>query len=462
MNILLIEPAKPRVSLGGDDVFLYEPLALEYLGAGIPREHDVKILDMRLDKSLTKTLDEYQPDIVGITGYTIHVNVVRDLFEQIKASNGNILTVVGGHHATVVPEDFESPFIDLIVRGEGVVPFQEIVQRHHLKQNFSGIPGVIIPGEGIEDPQLVPQVIDLDSLPFPRRSLTESYRKQYFSDWMKPLASIRTSKGCPYRCTFCALWKLTGGKYLTREPEKILEELSQIEEKFIFFADDESMLDADRMSRLAELIGKSAIQKKYFCYARSDTIARNPDLFRKWKNIGLDRVFVGLEFSSDEDLSYIHKRSSIEDNDLAVQILHDLNIEVYASFILRPDFTKDDFASLREYCLSLDLMFPSFAVLTPLPGTDLYQEVREQMIIDNYDYFDFIHTLLPTKLPLKDFYQEYYDLYIWGKSPKNHLKYFRKFPLSEIPGLYIRGLHFYQRLKLTFLDYPGDLQMPSA
>lgn len=453
MKILLIEPAKPSKSLGGDDVFLYEPLALEYLAAGIPQEHEIRILDMRLEKDLSGTLFEYKPDLVGITGYTIHVNVIHNLFKQIKSWNKQVLTVVGGHHATVLPKDFISPDIDLIVQGEGVFPFQEIVQRHHSKQGFSGIPGVTAPDEWTEDQPLAAQAIDLDSLPYPRRNLTTQYRRNYFSDWMKPLASIRTSKGCPYRCTFCALWKLTGGKYLTREPEKIFDELSQIEERYIFFADDESMLDADRMSRLAELIERSGIQKKYFCYARSDTIARNPNLFEQWRDIGLERVFVGLEFSSDDDLSYIHKRSSREDNDLAVQILHDLNIEVYASFILRPEFTKADFRSLQEYCRALDLMFPSFAVLTPLPGTDLYQEVKEQMIIDNYDFFDFIHTLLPTKLPVKDFYQEYYDLYIRGKSPKNHLKYLMKFPLGEIPGLYIRGLHFYRRLKNTYLDY---------
>lgn len=458
MNILLIEPAKPSISLGGEDVFLYEPLALEYLAAGIPIEHNVKILDMRLEKDLSNALDENQPDIVGITGYTIHVNVIRKLFQQIKTWNEKILTVVGGHHATVQPEDFYTPFIDLIVQGEGVFPFQNIVKRHHQQKEFSGIPGVLVPGEWVEDRPLFQEVIDLDELPFPRRSLTQAYRKRYYSDWMKPLASIRTSKGCPYRCTFCALWKLTGGNYLTREPEKILAELSQIEEDWIFFADDESMLDVHRMSRLADLIKESSIHKKYFCYARSDTIVRSPDLFRKWRDVGLERVFVGLEFLKDEDLAYIHKRSSKEDNDRAVQILHDLDIDVFASFILRPDFTKDDFTSLRKYCHLLDLAFASFAVLTPLPGTDLYQEVSGRMIVNDYDYFDFIHTLLPTTLPLKDFYQEYHSLYVKGKSTKNHLSYFRKFPFWEIPGLLVRGQVFYTRLKGTYQDYPAALQ----
>jgi radical SAM superfamily enzyme YgiQ (UPF0313 family) len=456
MNILLIEPAKPALSIGGDDVFLYEPLALEYLAAGIPEEHDVRILDLRLDNNLQTILHDFKPDIVGITGYTIHVNVIRDLFRQVKNWNKKTLTVVGGHHATILPDDFLTPEIDLIVRGEGVFPFQEIVLRHQDQQDFTGIPGVITQENWNGARELVPDPVDLDDLPLPRRSLTKTYRKHYFSDWMKPLASIRTSKGCPYRCTFCALWKLTGGKYLTREPEMILAELSQIEEDWIFFADDESMLDSPRMTKLATLIKEAGIQKKYFCYARSDTITKNPQLFKEWKEIGLERVFVGLEFFKNEDLDYIHKRSSIKDNDLAVEILHDLDIDVFASFILRPDFTKDDFELLRDYCRTLDLMFSSYAVLTPLPGTDLFQDVKEEIIVDNYDYYDFIHTLLPTKLSLRDFYRQYYSLYVKGKSPLNHLKYFQKFPLREIPGVLIRGQEFYRQLKNSYKDYPDS------
>lgn len=90
---------------------------------------------------------------------------------------------------------------------------------------------------------------------------------------MRPLASIRTSKGCPYRCSFCALWKVAGGRYLTREPAKVVEELSRIEEEYVFFADDES-----RMRTLASLTRDSGIRKRTFLYGRSDTIARHREL----------------------------------------------------------------------------------------------------------------------------------------------------------------------------------------
>ncbi len=113
---------------------------------------------------------------------------------------------------------------------------------------------------------------------------------------------------------------------------------------------------------------------------------------------------------------------------------------------------RSDFAALRNYCRHLELNFASFAVLTPLPGTDLYHEVRDRLITRNYDCFDFIHTLLPTTLPLKDFYAEYHDLYKNGIALSKQLSLLKKYPLREIPGLLAKGRRFYKRLKTAYLD----------
>jgi radical SAM superfamily enzyme YgiQ (UPF0313 family) len=453
MKILLVQPAKALLTIGGEDVFLYEPLALEYVAAGVAADHEVQILDMRLGGNLQDTLERYRPDIVGITAYTVHVNVVRKLCHQIKTWNSQVLTVVGGHHATLMPEDFRSPFIDLVVIGEGVLPFREIVEHFETGKDFHGIAGIAFPtGHGMArtEPRPMPE---LDALPFPDRTPTAACRPHYYSEWMKPLASMRTSKGCPYRCSFCALWKLTGGRYLRRKPEKIVEELATIGEPFVFFADDESLVDAPRMRTLAELIRDAGIKKRYFLYGRSDTIARNPGLLALWRSIGLERVFVGFEFFREEDLTFIHKGSTATDNEAAARILTDLGIEVYASFIVRPDFMKEDFAAFGPYCRKLGLRFASFAVLTPLPGTDLYEEVRDQLITRNYDFFDFIHTLLPTALPLEQFYEEYYGLYQRAIPLHKQLSLLAKLPLKEIPSALARSRRVLKRLRSAYLDY---------
>jgi radical SAM superfamily enzyme YgiQ (UPF0313 family) len=453
MKILLIEPAKAPLTIGGEDVFIYEPLALEYLAAGVAGDHDVRILDLRLEKDLAGVFDRFAPDVVGITAYTVHVNTVRALCAQIKGWNPEVLTVVGGHHATVMPEDFASPHIDLIVMGEGVFAFREIVARFERGLGFDGIPGLAFPHNGRLVKSQVAPLVDLDLVPFPDRTTTAGYRPHYSSEWMKPLASIRTSKGCPYRCTFCAQWKVAGGRYLKRRPEKVVKELAGLDEECVFFADDESLVDVPRMREMATRIREAGLRKRYFLYGRSDTIARNPDLLALWRDVGLERVFVGLEFFRDQDLQDIRKGSTAEDNERAVEILRDLGIDLYASFILRQEFTRDDFAAFRQYCLDLEVDFATFATLTPLPGTDLHAEVHDRMLTHNYDYFDFIHTLLPTALPLEDFYEEYYQLYQKAIPFGKRLNLLRKMRLRDIPGLLRRTYRVYGQLRRAYLDY---------
>jgi radical SAM superfamily enzyme YgiQ (UPF0313 family) len=454
MKILLIEPAKASLTIGGEDVFIYEPLALEYVAAGVSKDHDVRVLDLRLEKDLRGIFRDFSPDVVGITSYTVHVNTVKKLFEEIKEWDPRVFTVVGGHHATMVPEDFLSPFIDLIVIGEGVFTFKEIITRFERREEFDGIAGVAIPKGTSLIRTNGPVTVSLDAFPFPDRRLTAKYRRDYYSEWMKPLASMRTSKGCPYRCRFCAQWKLAGGRYLKREPERVVEELAGLEEKFVFFADDESLVDFSRMKNLAGLIKDAGVKKQYFLYGRSDTIVRNPELLEIWRGIGLERVFVGFEFLKDEDLRYIRKGSTASDNEKAIKVLQDLDIEIYASFILRPEFNKSDFKAIRDYCRHLRLSFASFAVLTPLPGTDFYEEVRNQLLTHNYDYFDFIHTLLPTTLPLKEFYEEYYQLYKKAiPFQKQFLLALKRFPIQEIPPLIKKSTRVLNQLKNAYRDY---------
>jgi radical SAM superfamily enzyme YgiQ (UPF0313 family) len=453
MRILLVEPPKAPATIGGEDVFLFEPLGLEYVAAGVVADHDVRILDMRLDRRLASQLEDFRPDIVGFTAYTVHVNTVCRLAREVKMWSGEVLTVIGGHHATVSPADFCVPEIDLVVMGEGIEPFREIARRHEAGKSFSGIAGVAArSGEALVLPDSGAG-INLDTAPLPARSLTIPYRRRYYCDWMKPLASIRTSKGCPYRCSFCAEWKISDGRYLKRTPQKIVEELSMIEEECIFFADDESLIDVKRMAQLAALIGKSGIRKRYFLYGRSDTIANNPDLLRAWRDIGLERVFVGLEFMRNEDLACIGKQSTSRENEEAVKVLSGLGLDIYASLIIRPEFGHGDFADYHRYCRRLGLDFATFAVLTPLPGTDLYAESKDRLITHNYDYFDFLHTLLPTSLPLKDFYAELTELYRNAIPPARQLKLLGRYPVYKIPSLILKSRRIFSRLRRAYLDY---------
>jgi hopanoid C-3 methylase len=453
LKILLIEPPKSPVTIGGEEVFLFEPLALEYVAAGVAGHHDVRILDMRLDKGLASVLRDFRPEVVGFTAYTVHVNTVCRLARDIKTWNRDTVTVVGGHHATVAPTDFAVPQIDLVVTGEGIEPFCEIIRRHEARKGFQGIPGVAFHAENGFRIEEAGTGIELDAAPLPARSLTALYRKHYYCEWMKPLASIRTSKGCPHRCSFCAEWKTAHGRYLKRSPDRVVEELARIDEECLFFADDESLVDVGRMARMASLIKQADIRKRYFLYGRSDTIARHPELLKCWRDIGLERVFIGMEFVRDADLEYIRKRSTVSDNEQAVKVLQDLGIDIYASFIIRPEFSREDFAAYRSYCRRLGLNFATFSVLTPLPGTDLFEEVKDRLLTRNFDYYDFIHTLLPTKIPLNDFFAELTGLYLNAIPPLTQLAMLKRYSLRDIPPLLGRSRRAFARLRTISRDY---------
>ena len=217
-----------------------------------------------------------------------------------------------------------------------------------------------------------------------------------------------------------------------------------------------------RMKTLARLIREAGLRKKYFLYGRSDTITKNPDLLEQWRDVGLQRVFVGLEFFREQDLEFIRKGSTLDDNKRAARILQDLDIDIYASFIVRPEFTREDFAAFHQYCRDLDLTFASFAVLTPLPGTDFYAEVESQLITRNYDLFDFVHTVLPTELPLKEFYVEYSNLYRDAIPLTRSVNTLKRFPLKEMPAALLKSLRILGMIRNAYRDYDSEGAIQSS
>lgn len=459
MKVLLMQP--PSGWPLADKVFLHEPLALEYLGAGVREDgHSVRIHDCRIDSDMERALTEFQPDIIGLTGYTSQVPVMCRYADSIKVAYPDVKVVIGGHHATVCPEDFNRRSVDAIVIGEGTNTLREILDSGcSIKggEGLTGIRGLAIPGDPIRYTSIRPYT-PLDELPLPDRSLTDKYRGDYFNQWLKPLASIRTSLGCSNRCNFCALWKITGGKYLRRRPESVVEELATIKEKNLFFCDDESMCDLRRMDRLADHIRDAGIHKKYFLYARADTIALNPALFKKWRDIGLHMVFCGMETFSPERLRRMDKELSIEQQERAAAVLNDLGIIMYASFIVDPDFTREDFDALRGYIRRLKLKHISFSVLTPLPGTKLFEQHKDALKHHPPALYDLLHALLPTRLPIKDFYSEFASLYQNAVPLYRSLQVLALYGLRRIPEQFRLVRPVIDRVRKNYLDHALDMR----
>jgi radical SAM superfamily enzyme YgiQ (UPF0313 family) len=417
MKVLLIQPK--TYALGFTDLIMGEPLGLEMIGGALQNNHDVRIFDLRINNSLHHELLSFKPDICGIScSYTIDYHPTMELIKHIKEILPRSFIVVGGLHASMNYQDFLSNRIGAVVIGEGEQTFKDLVDCMRKKGDLSFLPGLAINWEGrqiITHPRAVQE--NLDSLPFPLRNLKKN--RYYHLGFQKPAALVETSRGCVYRCSFCAVWQFYNGTYRVKTPERVVQELMRINEPYIFFVDDNFLANIHRAERIANLIRENCIKKTYSFQARSDTIVRHPDIIKLWKEIGLCTIFIGFEKVEDEGLEDLNKKNTVENNDKALRLLKDLDINVWASFIVNPDYERKDFKKLKDYIITRKIKTPTFSIFTPLPGTELFRQLKEKLISQDYRLFDIAHTVLPTKLPIKEFYEEFCSLY---KLPYSRLK----------------------------------------
>ncbi len=414
MKILLIQPAQER-GLGFRSLAVVEPLGLESIAAALP-EHQVRILDLRLENHLPMVLRQWQPQFCGINcSFTIDVYQTQEIAAAIKRWNPLVPVFVGGHHASLSPEDFNSPNVDGVVIGEGERVLRELVDTWENGKDFRLIPGLVLndPSGPIVTAER-PMTDNLDELPIPARHLTARYRNHYYLGFQKPFSIMETARGCAYRCDFCSVWKFFNGKCRMKSPERVLQEIRTIREKFIFLADDNFLLSVPRAKRIAELLKENRIKKRFTFQARSDAIVRHPEIIPLLKKVGFWKVFIGFEKIDEEALSKLNKHNSVQNNEEALKILRAHKMEVIAAFIIDPSFQKQDFQRLRQYILDRKLYSPSLTILTPLPGTELFTRVKEKLVTTNYELFDYVHAVLPTKLKLADFYREFTELYKTG------------------------------------------------
>ncbi|HSV98749.1 MAG TPA: radical SAM protein [Sedimentisphaerales bacterium] len=411
MRILLVQPGLPE-GVGFRLVASPEPLHLEMIAATVP-EHDVRILDMRLDSDLETTLRDFQPDLVAATALTPEVSPAQDILDRAKAFSPDIFTVAGGHHATLLPQDFSLPQVNAIALGEGETVFPRLVQAVAGRRSLDDVPGIVWrnrDGAFIRNKR-PNERIDLGSLPMPRRDLTQAYRNEYFFLFDRPDTSVATSRGCPFRCAFCSVHEFYHGSINQMPPERVLAEVAAVATEHITFVDDNFLMNYRRETAIADRIKAEGIRKRYSMECRADSIVRHPNLVTRWVDIGLYAVLLGLEGGSDEMLKGVNKSCSIDMNNRAIRILQDHGVIIWGAFIVDPDWTTDDFKRLHDYVREKRITHTQFTILTPLPGTQLYRERRQDLLTDDYSCFDTLHAVVPTRLPREEFYRNFADLY---------------------------------------------------
>lgn len=416
MKILLIRPKPHKNSLGLSDLMTCEPLELEYVYSKIEKMgHKVEIADMILEKrSLKMIVENYKPDFVMFTSYITHVNVIKKYSDIVKNINKNIITVVGGVHCEVIPNDFKYKNIDYVLGINGMENIEILLNAIENKQT------PIFKHECINKKYILPK---------PNRNSTIKYRKKYDYAYHAPCALLKTSFGCPYSCKFCFCVSITDHSYWTRELQPVIEEIKEIEEKNIFIVDDNFLVNRERIIEFCRLLDENNIHKTFIIFGRADFIVKNPDMIKLLSEHGLDAIFVGIESFKQSDLNDFNKKTDVETSKKASEILYKNNVDLYAGAIVGPDWDKNDFKNFIKWIKSMHIRFVNLQPLVPLPGTEIYEKYKNQLLLkeEEYEKWDLTHlAIMPTKLTPTQYYIQIIKGYFNTSSSLSSLYYMYK------------------------------------
>ena len=238
----------------------------------------------------------------------------------------------------------------------------------------------------------------------PARDLLR-HRRKYFLGVLDPCASIEFSRGCPWDCSFCSAWTFYGRSYRLVSPERVVEDLRAIREPGVFIVDDVAFVHERHGMELGEAIARAGIKKRYYLETRGDVLLRNKEVFRFWKKLGVAYMFLGLEAIDEEGLKKYRKRVPLGRNFEALEFARSLGIHVAINLIADPDWDHERFRVVREWCLEQPEII-NISVNTPYPGTESWLTEERRLQTRDYRLFDIQHAVLPTRLPLAEFYEE--------------------------------------------------------
>jgi len=354
-KLLLINPAltqsgHKRLSVAG--LATMEPLGLAYVAALTPPGWEIRIAD----EVVEDIPQDFQPDLVGITSLTPTAPRAYEIAAHFHARG--VPVVMGGMHATLCPDE-ASRYVDAVARGEAESTWPHIIadfETGKLRERYEG------------------GAHTLQNLPLPRRDL---YRHHY------RVALISASRGCHYRCEFCALWKFEAGRFRARPVEDVLAELSHMPRTpAMLFTDDNIMADRDHALALFRAMAERGLRRRHTVQASLD-IADDDELLAALKTSGCFAVLIGLESVSEATLKTMRKginlRVGVEHYQEKIARVHAHGLAVAATFILGSDGDGPDiFERTARFVLEAGIDLAHFGLLMPTPGTDVFDRLARE------------------------------------------------------------------------------------
>jgi len=329
---------------------------------------------------------------VGITSVTPSMPSAYAVAKIAKQIREDCTVVIGVPNVTFLPKQTleECQHIDVVVKGEGEKMIKELTDAIEGKRPLESVKGIVFRKENrIVENEPKPFIKNIDEIPFPSRDLLPMHL--YQANGVRYTTMI-TSRGCPFRCSFCSSSRLFGGYWRGRSPENVLEEMKTIYEDYgiknVEFMDDTFTLDRKRAEKICEGIIKEGWDISWGASSRVDTLSRK--LVEKMKEAGCWILFLGIESGSQRILDAIGKRITLEQVRKAVKIVKDAGIQVLGSFII--GFLQDTVETIKmtiNFAKKLNLDYAEFSILTPYPGTPIYDYAIKNGLLLTKDWSKF-------------------------------------------------------------------------
>lgn len=424
MKVLLVKPRPDALQFGLAPFFQTEPLGLEYIAAALKdRRHVAAVVDLRFPRRpLAAVLKSFRPDIVGIAClHILDAGPTLRLAQEIKAFDADIFVVVGGHAASAYPQALgESRSIDALCIGEAEMAMPALCDALEQKRPLQGIPMLALRSEagGFQKAEAERQLLDLQQVKPPDRSTVSAYRKNYCCLNYMSIWALETTRGCPHRCKFCSVWQFYKGSCRFHKPESVCVDFAAVDQN-VFIIDDIFWADAERSKELARMLTLSGTRKNWILVqSRADIVAENPELLELWRPLaGKFDIFFGFESATETGLNSLNKRMDVSETVQAVNVARKLGYGVTGNFIIDPDYTEEDFEELWRFIDRHKLYRAGFTILTPLPGTDFFDEAKDWLYDFDWNHYDLHHLLWPPRLPMERFFELYCET--WRRSVLN-------------------------------------------
>jgi hopanoid C-3 methylase len=422
MHVLLIRPVPGGERFGLGPFFRIEPLGLEYIAAALEaRGHPTTIVDLRFSRSVAHYLRTTRPRLVGIACmHALETDAALALAEEVRRLSPDSVVVIGGHSAAAYPAPFFTRSVDAIAKSDGEVVVPALADALARNEPIGHVPGWIVrhpDGSFQPNAGAVPDFA-LDDVPVPVRRDVDAWRREYACLLFRPVWLIETARGCPFRCSFCSVWPMYDRGIRLRSIEHVCADF-EATGPHVFVADDLFWYQPARSLELAKTLKRRGIRKRWMLVqSRTDLVANHPELLEAWRPLAQDfDIFFGLEAATNEGLSDLVKDTTVERTVDAIGVAREYGYGVTGNFVIDPDADVRDFERLWAFVEKHDLGRAGFTLLTPLPGTQFFEEMRPRIRATSWSQYDMHHCLWEPKLGAERFFELYCET--WRRSILN-------------------------------------------